>query len=289
MANVEITTTANWIPEIWSTLILDALHNNTVLMPLQDRKYEAFATDGDRIHVPNLSEISATSETRAQPATSGDWSESTIVFSANTENQTTIELDRRTYAAVLVDDPVGIQANVPALSIYTSEIGRSVAQKIDTDIGTSLDGTSNNKGADNVAVTDQIIRDSREVMDAGNVEPMERFMVVSPETLMDLFNIDRYMNNLYQASLGNFDSSKGRGFVGRIYEFDVYETTNLPTGTNGNKNFMFQREGNAFVLQQDIRVTMREPHDQFSTAVRAVAYYGNKIMRGNAIVEVQAR
>lgn len=289
MANVQITTAANWIPEIWSTRILEVLHNNLVLANLMDRSYDEFNVEGDRIHVPNLAEITATSESRSQPASSGEWSESAITFSANTEGQTTIEIDRRTYAAVLVDDPVSIQSNVPEMQLYTREIGRSVAQKIDTDIGTTMDGASSEKGTDNQAVTDQDIRDSRQVLDEANGEMEQRFIAVSPATYMDLLNIDQYANSLYRASLGNFDASKGRGFVGQIYEFDVYETTNLPSGTAGTKNFVWQREFVAYVNPRDIDVTMREPHDQFASAVRAVAYYGRKIMRSGIGVELQAR
>lgn len=289
MANVEITTAANWIPEIWSTLVLEDLHKNLVLANLQDHRYDEFNVEGDRIQVPGLAEISATVESRAQPASSGDWSESAITFSANTETQTTIEIDRRAYAAVLVDDPVNIQANLPVMQLYTMEIGRAVAQQIDTDIGTTMATTSNTKGTDNQAITDQDIRDSRQVIDEGNGEMQERFIAVSPASFMDLLNIDQYVNSLYMASLNNFDASKGRGFVGRIYEFDVYETTNLPAGTAGTKNFVWQREAHAYVNPRDVDVTMREPHDQFASAIRAVAYYGRKIMRGALIVQLNGR
>lgn len=292
MANVTIITAANWIPEIWSTIVFEVLHKNTVLAPLVDHKYDSLAKGpGDRIHVPNFAEFSATKEQRTQPATGSEWSEegSAITFSANTENQTTIEIDVRAYVAVLVDDPVAIQDNLPEMMLYTKEMGRALAQQVDTDVGTNLATTANSKGIDNVAIGELEVVDSRIVLDDGNVDPGGRKLVVSPSSFMDLLQVDRYANSLYAGAVKNLDGSKGRGFLGPVMEFDVYETTNLPTGTNGVKNLMFQTEGTALVMQQDVAITRRSPHDQFAEAIRAVTYYGLKLMRGAAVVTVLGR
>ncbi len=292
MANVTIVTAANWVPEIWSTIVFEVLHTNLVLAPLVDHKYDALAKGpGDRIHVPNFAEFSATKETRSQPAAGTEWSEGggAITFSANTENQTTIEIDVRAYVAVLVDDPVGMQDNLPEMQMFTTEMGRALAQQVDTDVGTNLATATAVNGVDNVAVGEVDITDSRITLDDANVDMAGRKLAISPSTHMDLLQVDRYANSLYAGSVGNLNGAKGRGFLGNIQEFDVYGSTNLPAGTSGTKNLMFQTEGTALVMQQDVVVTKRSPHDQFAEAVRAVTFYGLKLMRDAAVVRILGR
>lgn len=283
MANVTLTTAANFIPEIWSTMILEDLHKNVVLLPLMDRRFEEFGRDGDTIHVPNLSEFTATVRT-------GTSRTGALTFVANTENVTDIALDTEAYVAFKLDDIVRIQSIIPEMMLYTKEAGRAVAEQIDSHIATTMDANANTpKGADNEAVTELDIRSAKEFLDEGNVDPGDRYLVVSPSTYSDLYNIDRYTNQLYAGSLGNLVAGKSRGFMGTIMEFDVYMTTNLPAGTNGRKNFMGQKEWIAFVMQLDIAVTVRDPHDELATAVRVVAEYGRKEMRATNGIEIDGR
>ncbi len=291
MASVDIDTHIEWVPELWSAFIVDALTKNVVLVNLTDRRWEAlFEGGGNRVHIPQAATISATKNaiTDVRNPALDDWAD-TISFANPNPTESTLDLDTRAYAAVKVFEPVELLGKYAVVQHYSEELGRALAEQIDTDIGATLDSTTNNKGTDNVPITDQIIRESREVLDNNNVKHDDRFLVVSPGTLMDMFAIERYANSLYAASTGNFSQDKGRGFVGRIYEFDVYETTNLPSGASGKKNFMFQREAVAFAMPHGVVFDTKEPHDQFAVALRARVYYGDLLLRSGAVVEIAAR
>ena len=291
MASVDIDTHIEMIPEVWSTFILDALTKNLVLAPLTDRRWEGlFASQGgNRVHIPSGPTITATKEaiTNVRNPAANDWD--TAITVANPDpTETNLDLDIRAYAAVRVDEPVQMLSKLPVVDYYSTELGRSLAQQVDTDIGTTLDGTTNVKGTDNIPVTDPVIRDSREVLDNNDVKPDERFLVVSPATLMDMLAIERYSNSLY-AAISGVQPMKGRGYVGKIYEFDVYETTNLPAGAAGKKNFLFQKEAVAFAMPWGVKFDTREYVDRFAVLLRARVYYGDVLLRGGAVVEVDAR
>lgn len=284
MANVTITTAANFIPEVWATLILDTAHKNVVLANLVDRRFEKFARVGDTVHVPGLAEISATTTTN-QPAS--------VTFSANTESVTNIALNQHVHAAVKVDDQVILQSLIPTIEYYTEEIGRAIAEAIDTaiagDNSEGIDSFTQVEGTDNVDVTDDNVLRCIQYLDDANAPGDGRAMVVSPATLMSLRKIEKYVNSLYSAGAGALAGRKTRGYIGPVYDLDVYETTNLEAGSSGKKNGVFQKEAISLTMQQDVEVTFREPHDEFATAVRAQALYGLKKLRNTFGVELDGK
>ena len=280
MANVTITTAANYIPTYWSALILETLHKNLVGAPLLDRRFEKFARNGNTINVPGLAEIAARTLTNMT---------GTITFDANTESNVAISLNKLTYTAVKIDMATNVQIDYPAMEYYTGEIGRSVAEKIDTDVWTILDDHTQTVGTDNIALTDANVLRARQYLDDAKAPMNDRFMVVSPATLMDFFGIDRYVNSLYSGSVRNLDGAKGPGYIGPLYNFDVYEGTNLPAGSSGKKNFAWQREADALVMEKEISVRFAEPHDELAVAAIAWAVYGTKAMRNTSGVEMDGK
>lgn len=280
MGNVTIATAINFIPEYWSTLILEALHANLVAANLVDRRFEAFARDGDKINVPSLAEISASTLSNMT---------GTVTFTAATEATTQIAVNTLAYAAVKVDHAAEIQTQLGMMQMYTGEIGRAVAEKVDTDVYTMLDGTSATEGTDNVDLTDQNVINSRVTLDEANAPDNDRVMIISPATLGSFFQEEKYVNSLYTGAVGGIPGDAPRGYRGRIYDYDVYTTTNLPDGSAGKKNFAFQKEGSALVMQQDIQIQKREPHDELADAVVAWTVYGTKLMRGGIVIEMDGK
>ena len=297
MANIDIESAGEFIPEVWGTLVQHPLRKNTVMMGLTDRRWEKFLSDsGDRAFVPSYTEISASEESRStnagfdsRGAADAEWSESALTFTDITASQSVIEVDKRAYSAVLIDDPVKIQQNIDVMQIMTAEMARSIVEKIDTRILTTMSGVSGSGGALDKALDEIDILNAKETLDVAKVKDEERYLVVSPEGYMDLLNIDRYTNALYEAAFKTLDSGKGRGFKGTIMDFDIYQSTNVVASGNGHLNYMFQKEAVAFVMQEGVQVTRREPHDQFASAVRAVTYYGAKALRTAAGVQLSAR
>lgn len=260
--------------------MLEALHKNVVVAPLVDRRYEKFSANGDTIHVPGLAEIAASTLTNMTGS---------ITFSANTESVTNIALNTLAYTAVKIDSAARVQSLLPEMELYTGELGRSVAEKFDTDILAEMDTTSNSVGTDNVDLTDDKVLEAQEGLDTGNVKPDERFMLISPKTKQQFFTIEKYLNSLYHGAVGSVSGQKSRGYLASIYVNDVYVTTNLPSGASGKVNFAYQREGIAAVLQQKITVRHAVPHDELAESVIAWCLYGVKLMRAAAVYEMRGK
>lgn len=278
MAGVTITTTTGWIPEFWSANLLENFDKNTVMAPIVDRSYEAMLVPGgDKVSVPDIDLLSASKLTNM----TGTLSTSTI-----SEGQTVIDINVLAYVDVLVDSASRVQNTLPLMELYTAREGQALALQFDTDILVEMDGTANTVGADAVAVGDDLILSTRASLDNNDNPHMDRFFVVSPETLVDLFKVDRYANQLYAASTSNLDGSKGRGFAGHIYDFDIYETTNTPTGSSGNKNFMYHKTGIAAVVQKEITTEVRQPNNQLADRIISWMIYGVKRMRDASVFEV---
>ena len=281
MANVTIATAANWIAEYWSTLLLETLHKNLVLAPLMDRRFEKFGRDGDTIHVPGFAEISATTLTNMTGS---------LTFSSNTESVTNISVNTLAYAAVKIDSAARVQNSVGEMEMLTGEIGRAVGQKIDTDVGTEMDTFSQTVGTDNVDLTDDNVLRGMQYQDDANADASDRFMAVSPATLGSFRKIDKYMNSLYASSSAAL--AKGinqRGYVGDIYNLGTHVSTNLPAGSAGTKNMLWHRSAVALVMQKDVSVQRREPHDELAEAIVAWTVYGIKLMRNAVGVEMDGK
>lgn len=275
------TSADDFVPQLWTPFVLEVLRKNVVLADLVWRRFEKELKLGDTLNVPTPA--TTTVSTVTFPGDIG-----TITFDSPNEDVTQILVNKFAYQAHRIQSPAIKESIVDLVEYYSGEIGKGLAVQLDSDIGASLEGTTQVVGTDNVAVIDDNIRRARQYLDDGNINPNQRYGVVSPATLMDLWNIELYRNSLYNV-LGKLDTTKGRGFVGTIYGFDFYESTSLPAGTSGKKNLMFQREANALVVQEEPVIEFRHPHDVFATVVRAYILYGNKLMRNAAAVEVDGR
>ena len=281
MANVTITTAANFIPELWAVPVLKALEKNVVLQPLTNRAFEGFDRSGDTIHVPGVASFSARTLTNMT---------GTLTFDSNTESVTDISVNTLAYHAVKVDSAAGVQSKYPMMSYYTEKQGIALAIKVDTDIGSALDtGVTQNEGVDAVDLTDDDILGAIEQVNVANADPNDRFMPISTKTYESFMKIDKFVNSLYASVGSRLDGSKGRGYMGRIYDADVYVSTNLPAGTAGTVNFYFQRECLAHVMQREIASERRIPHDELAEAIIVWAIYGNKIMRATVGVELRGK
>lgn len=286
MANVTIATTDTWIAEVWSTAILDTLHKNTIMAQpgMVERKYEEMfdkIAPGDTLRVPAIAEGTASKLTGMT---------GTVTFAAATEAATTnILINVLGYYGLKIDKASMALNYLPMVEMYSEEAGRALAQLLDTDILAEMDATTNVKGTDNIPLTDDVVLDSRLVLDDNNVWQEGRKFVHSPKMLVDLFQIDKFVNSLYGASVGNFDTKKGRGYSGHIYDLDLFQTTNLPAGVAGKKGFLYHPSGIALVMASDIKVERRQPHDELADAIIPWGIWGVKLMAAARVVEVDGR
>src|SRR6185369_5013934 len=102
MANITVTTAANFIPEIWSKEVKLAVESNLTMAKLVVRDFEGdISAAGDTVHIQDISNLSV-----GNKAASTD-----VTFEAITEGQTNITIDKHKYAAFKLEDIVAVQSN----------------------------------------------------------------------------------------------------------------------------------------------------------------------------------
>ncbi len=273
---VSTTTAVNFIPTLWSLEVIEAYYNNTVMMNLVDRSFQELqkAGMGNKIRVPIISAL-------------GNWGAINIgsVVPEYTEvTESYVDIDVTTFEGIKIkyQSLSEIQAMSSIRQNYTREMGLTAAKAIDTTVCALVASISQNVGTLAVDLTDDnILRGEQYLMDA-NVPTDDWFLVVGPAQLQGFRKIDKYANMLYKASAGTIAGNKNRGYVGPLYNCDVYQTTQVVSNTSGHDNVMFQKKWCALIVQQEPKVEQWRNVAYAIDEVICWAVWGAKQMRATS-------
>jgi hypothetical protein len=270
MANVTVTTVANFIPELWSNDILRVVEANLVLSPRVHNYSADVKSYGDKIHVPSLSEITATEKSAGTDMT----------FTANTEGVVDIDIDQHFYSAVKIEDIAKIQAKADLMAEYTTVIGYSLAKKIDATLAALAAGFSQTTGATNTAITDAVILASIQYLDDANAPFTNRHFVIKPAAKKDILSLDKFV--LFQnTGAVNGTSRVLNGNLGEVYGVEIGVTTQITQSASPvtNQNMMFHKDALGLATQESVRVQSQYKLESLATIVAADAIWGIKEMR----------
>ncbi len=274
---VTTTTAAAFIPEIWSAEVIDSYLNNAVVVPLTDRSFQdlAKAGHGDIINVPNVDKSKFTMATITQGSDVGLWDQTT-------EGTTQITVQTWEGKRLSFPDVVSIQA-MPALRrIYTEALGEQAAIKIDTAVLTLVASITQYVGTLNIDLDDSNIRRAIQYLLDANVPEGSISACVSPAQYMSWLDVDKYANSLYRGT--TLKPEKGRGYIGPLYCFDLYNTTNVVSNTSGHDNVLFDKRWCATVIQQEPKIEEGRDINSLQDMVVCSILYGVKSMRDTSAV-----
>lgn len=279
MANeVTTTTAANFIPEIWTSDILDIVKANLVLSP-RIHRYDEMAYGkgkGDTINIPTMTEITTT-----QKNASTD-----VVPTGNTESVVSMSIDSHYYAAVDIEDIVKVQALDVLRTAYTDNIGYAVSKKMDSTIAALATGFSQTTGTAGTDVTDSVVLRSIQYLDDADAPLTNRYFAIKPAVKSDILALDKFV--LFQ----NTNRERvNTGELGEVYGVEVLVTTNMST-TSGSpdtlNNMMFHKDAIGMAVSMPIRVQSDYELRGLSTLMVADALWGVKETRDTFGVYVKA-
>jgi len=278
--NVTVTTAANFVPELWSSYVIEATHANLVFGNLVDRRYEAnIKRAGDTIHVPSLAAMTVGTKTAGNA----------VVFSVNTETMTNISVDTDSYVAIRIDNIAEVQSQEDLLKLYTNRAGYDLATTIDTAVANLVDTITNNVGTLAVSIIDDDLIRAVQYLDDANAARIDRSWVMSPATFGDLLKIDKFVRLDY-VSPGGKTAVETAKLNHPIYGADVYVTTQVEgDNTNGHDNVFMQKECITLVMQQEPKTYTQFMIEYLSDAVVIEAIYGVKLMRADHGVWIKAK
>jgi len=244
-----ITTSANFIPELWSDEVIGAYKTNLVLANLVT-KMSHKGKKGDTIHIPKPARGSASVKAASTQVT----------LIADTASVVNISIDKHYEYSKLIEDIAEVQSLASMRKFYTDDAGYALAKQVDKSlfgVAQTLQGGGAATGdwytggtvfgtwtkakyfttgsttltdyveatSTPIAIEDGGIRGMILALDNADVPMDNRALVIPPVAANDLLGINRFTE---QQFIGSGDAIK-TGKIGQIYGVDVYISSNCPT------------------------------------------------------------
>ena len=291
------TTQAVFIPEIWSDEIIAAYKRTLVLANLVS-KMPMTGKKGDTIHVPK--------PTRGEVA--AKVSGQAVTMQSDVETEVVISIDQHFEYSRFIEDITEKQALNSMRAFYTGDAGYALAKKVDTDLhnlGTGLgDGTKvaapvtadwvNSAvlinggsgvlspfvaaGGAGTAFDDAAFRSLVQLLDDADVPMDNRSFVVPPAMRNVMLGIDRYVSSDFVGGSG-----VETGLIGELYGIKVYVTTACPTIEAGVKAATLLHK-DTYVHAEQLAVRSQSQYKQefLADLFTSDTIYGTQVMRPEA-------
>lgn len=267
MANVTVTTAANFIPELWSNAILDYAERKFRLRNQISDFSGMLAGGGDTLHIPKVTEESASAKS----------ADTAVTYSANTDGKIDLSIDQHHYEAKRIEDIVRVQESADLFNMYARSMGYAIAKKVENYI--AVDAIQSATGNDTALSTDNQLTASLlrsglvKLMDANfDYTDGETFLYASPEVYSYLLGLDEFVHFDKRGD----EAGQVSGKVGDVYGMPVYVSTDWDDdgGTGDETASIFKKEAVYFAMQIAPRVQSSYDIDYLATSVVADVLFG---------------
>ena len=284
---VDVTTAANFIPEIWSDEIVAAYQANLVLANLV-KKMSMTGKKGDTIHIPKPIRGVATAKS----------AKTAVTIQADTEEQVLISINQHFEYSRMIEDIVEAQALSSLRQFYTGDAGYALAKQVDDSLFTLGKSFGDGDGSDwtnsatfiptttglaayagagtTAAFNDNAFRALIQKMDDADVPMDNRAFVVPPSLRNAIMGVERYVSS-------DFVDGRGvqNGKIGNLYGVDVFVTSNCPLthSTTVKAAFLVHKDTMVMAEQQGIRSQTQYKQEFLGTLYTADTLYGVKTLR----------
>jgi N4-gp56 family major capsid protein len=289
--HVTTTTSATFIPEVWSDEIIAAYKKNLVAANLV-KKMNFKGKKGDTVHIP--------APTRGDASAKAASTQVTLI--AATESEKTVSINQHWEYSRLIEDIVEAQALASLRQFYTDDAGYALAKKVDSvlvQLGRKANGgdgtaayTGAYSGADGStaytgtagALTDAAIRRSIQRLDDSDVPMDGRFLIVPPSTRNTLMGIARFTEQAFVGETGSGNTIRN-GEVGNVYGIPVFVTTNADAATDGDRICLLAHKDFAVLVEQmGVRTQTQYKQEYLGTLFTADVLFGADELRDNSAV-----
>jgi len=274
--NATVTTSANFIPELWSAPVLDYAEKRFALRQRVRDVSELLPADlqrGDTIHVPRVA--AETARTKAE--------DTAVTFDTFTDGKTDLSIDQHVYVAKRIEDITSVQANIDLLEMYSESMGYAVADNIEGYIAaTVLQGATGNDTAvatDNQMTAAEFRSGETKLLNSnwdidgakatGNI-----YLYGNPAIVQHLKGLGTFTDT---DKTGLNPSGTIQGMQLFAYGIPLIPSTDWGSaGTTGEEPAtMWMKEGVLFAMQQDLRFQAHIDLNHLSTSVVIDALYGS--------------
>ena len=279
MANVTVTTAANFIPELWADAILDYAERKFSLKNQVTDVSSLLSGGADKLNIPRVDEESASS-------LSGG---AAVSYSANTDEKVTLTVDQHFYSAKRIDDVVKVQESADLFNMYAKSMGYALAKKVENAIALEIQAGSNNDvtlGTANTLLSSEIRSGTQSLMDIGVDYTSDTYLYASPAAYNSLFAVDEF-------SLSNEAgraSAHATGSQGSIMGMDAFYSVDWDDdgGSGDESASIFTKDSILFAMQIAPRVQSAYDIDYLATSVVVDVLFGVEATQaaGNAAEQI---
>lgn len=269
----------NFIPEVWSAAILEALRAKLVFPSLCNRDYEGDIREaGDTVHITGYNDVTVHKYTRGQAITVDD---------ATDKEAAVLKIDQSDYFAFKVNDLDKAQAKADLTGKFTNSAAYNMMKNVENYISNLMD-TAVETPAKTVAVGTPAdaylaVVEAGRKLDVQNVPDEGRWLVVSPDFYALLLQDSRFIEG---TEAGH--NTLLNGVVGQVRGFTVVKSNNVPRKSASPDTQSILAGTNAAVTfaQQVSKVEAMRMQTDFADMVRGLDLYGAKVIRPECLTKI---
>ena len=214
-------------PEYWSNMIAALLTKRTIFRNICSFREETLLRNGDVVHRPYRTALTAGPYTKATEVTATDAASTDESLTVNKHNVIRLYFDdldvtQMKQAMQIVNEYIkdavrALREREDGFALF--EVTNAVDSVDDADINPGgTDGNNFTLTEDNV---DKVYRKAMQKLDENNVDSDNRFSVISPATYSELLGLLASK----QTALG--DKTSQYNHKGKYFDFDIYVSNNL--------------------------------------------------------------
>jgi hypothetical protein len=279
-----------FIPQIWSSKLVDKFYDATVLAAIANTDYQG-----------EIQKYGDTVKIRTRPdVTIADYvPDQALAVTRPSSNLVSLNIDQAHYFNTILDDIYKVQSDIDLMNQWSIDASERMKIRVDTNVLASmpLAAHADNVGATAGRISNDInigaalapvpvvsrgavlpkrdildyILDLAQVLDEQNVPETGRFLIV-PSWATSMLK----KSELRDASLtGDGVSPLRNGRIGMIDRFTIYASNLMPTTGNANEYYIFAGTKSAltFAAQMTEMETLRA-ESTFGTLMRGLMVYG---------------
>ena len=267
----------NFIPELWSARLLNALDKSHVFANVVNRDYEGeIKKMGDTVHINTIGAVTIGTYTQNTHFSSGPETLATT--------DQTLTIDQAKYFNFQVDDIDAAQAAGDIMDKAMTRAAYGLADASDKYIAGILAGAadaSNLVSSSAVALTSSNVYENvvkmRTILDKANVPTAGRWLVIPPEMYALILLDDRFVKTGGEMAEGILRT----GLVAQAAGFDIYLSNNC-VSVNSNSTDTYTIVGGvdaaATYAEQIVSTEAYRPEKRFADAVKGLHVYGAKVV-----------
>ena len=267
----------NFIPELWSARLLNALDKSHVFANVVNRDYEGdIKKMGDTVHINTIGAVTIGTYTQNTDFSSGPETLATT--------DQTLTIDQAKYFNFQVDDIDAAQAAGDIMDKAMTRAAYGLADASDKYIAGILAGAadaSNLVSSSAVALTSSNVYENvvkmRTILDKANVPTAGRWLVIPPEMYALILLDDRFVKTGGEMAEGILRT----GLVAQAAGFDIYLSNNC-VSANASEKVTYTITGGvdaaATYAEQIVSTEAYRPEKRFADAVKGLHVYGAKVV-----------